>query len=79
MSITIDASFDVYSDTPSGKDPDSHSPTLRSIINCSGASHFPTGRNSIYRLKCLEPTFNILQTWATSHFQAMRWERRIGT
>lgn len=29
MDQTIDTSFDVYSDTPHGRDPDSHSPTLR--------------------------------------------------
>lgn len=29
MSVTIDTTFDVYSDTPIGRDPDSHSPTLR--------------------------------------------------
>jgi hypothetical protein len=29
MNLTIDTSFDVYSDTPAGRDPDSHSPTLR--------------------------------------------------
>lgn len=29
MNSTIDTAFDVYSDTPVGRDPDSHSPTLR--------------------------------------------------
>ena len=29
MNIAIDTAFDAYSDTPEGRDPDSHSPTLR--------------------------------------------------
>jgi hypothetical protein len=29
MNITLDINFDVFSDTPKNKDPDSHSPTLR--------------------------------------------------
>jgi hypothetical protein len=44
MSI-VDISFDVYSDTPKGKDPDSHSPTLRSYHKLLWSKPLPNGIN----------------------------------
>ncbi len=43
MSITIDTTFDVYSDTPTGKDPDSHSPTLRRYHRMLWSKLLPEG------------------------------------
>ena len=39
----IDTSFDVYSDTPPGKDPDSHSPTLREFHRQLWSKPLPNG------------------------------------
>ena len=39
----INTSFDVYSDTPSGKDPDSHSPTLRKYHQILWSKTLPNG------------------------------------
>ena len=44
MSI-IDISFDVYSDTPKGKDPDTHSPTLRRYHKILWSKPLPNGAN----------------------------------
>lgn len=44
MNITIDTEFDVYSDTPSGRDPDSHSPTLRRYHKMLWSKRLPDGR-----------------------------------
>ena len=44
MSI-IDISFDVYSDTPKGKDPDTHSPTLRRYHKILWSKPLPDGKN----------------------------------
>tara|TARA_B100000315_G_C14536653_1_gene568801 strand:+ start:186 stop:884 length:699 start_codon:yes stop_codon:yes gene_type:complete len=41
----IDISFDVYSDTPKGKDPDSHSPTLRKYHKLLWSKPLPNGVN----------------------------------
>ena len=43
MPKEIDITFDVYSDTPSGKDPDSHSPTLRKYHKCLWSKPLPNG------------------------------------
>ena len=39
----IDISFDVYSDTPKGRDPDSYSPTLRSYHKILWSKDLPNG------------------------------------
>ena len=44
MSI-IDINFDVYSDTPKGKDPDTHSPTLRRYHKILWSKPLPNGAN----------------------------------
>ena len=44
MSI-IDISFDVHSDTPKGKDPDTHSPTLRRYHKILWSKPLPNGKN----------------------------------
>lgn len=41
----IDITFDVYSDTPKGKDPDSHSPTLRRYHQILWSKPLPNGVN----------------------------------
>ena len=43
MSIAIDTTFDVYSDTPTNKDPDSHSPTLRLYHQVLWSKSLPDG------------------------------------
>lgn len=43
MSVTIDTTFDVYSDTPIGRDPDSHSPTLRRYHQMLWSKRLPDG------------------------------------
>jgi hypothetical protein len=40
----IDTSFDFRSDTPPGKDPDSHSPTLRGYHRLLWSKALPGGR-----------------------------------
>lgn len=44
MTSTIDTEFDVYSDTPSGKDPDSFSPTLRRYHRILWSKPLPSGK-----------------------------------
>jgi hypothetical protein len=39
----IDTSFDLYSDTPAGRDPDSHSPTLRRYHKLLWSKPLPGG------------------------------------
>jgi hypothetical protein len=39
----IDVSFDVYSDTPKGRDPDSYSPTLRNYHKILWSKELPSG------------------------------------
>ena len=39
----IDITFDVYSDTPKGKDPDSYSPTLRMYHKLLWSKPLPNG------------------------------------
>jgi hypothetical protein len=41
----IDVDFDVFSDTPAGKDPDSHSPTLRRYHSALWGKPLPDGRS----------------------------------
>ena len=41
----IDIAFDVYSDTPKGKDPDSNSPTLRRYHKLLWSKPLPSGVN----------------------------------
>jgi len=43
MNLTINTKFDVYSDTPTGKDPDGHSPTLRRYHKALWSKQLPTG------------------------------------
>jgi len=43
MSSNIDTSFDVYTDTPEGMDPDSHSPTLRRYHQSLWSKLLPNG------------------------------------
>lgn len=43
MNATIDTTFDVYSDTPAGRDPDSHSPTLRKYHRLLWSKPLPDG------------------------------------
>lgn len=43
MSIVVDTSFDVYSGTPAGKAPDSHSPTLQSYHQLLWSKPLPNG------------------------------------
>jgi len=43
MSELIDTNFDVYSDTPTGKDPDSYSPTLRTYHKILWSKNLPNG------------------------------------
>ena len=40
----IDINFNVFSDTPEGKDPDSHSPTLRKYHKILWSKPLPDGR-----------------------------------
>ncbi len=40
----IDITFNVFSDTPKGKDPDSHSPTLRKYHQILWSKPLPDGR-----------------------------------
>ena len=41
----IDITFDVFSDTPKGKDPDSYSPTLRNYHKMLWSKPLPSGKN----------------------------------
>ena len=41
---TIDINFDVYSDTPEGKDPDSFSPTLRKYHKILWSKSLPNNK-----------------------------------
>ena len=41
----IDITFDFYSDTPQGKDPDSYSPTLRKYHQILWSKNLPSGVN----------------------------------
>lgn len=43
MNITINTAFDVYADTPTGKDPDSYSPTLRRYHMMLWSKRLPDG------------------------------------
>jgi len=43
MAIQIDTTFDFRSDTPAGKDPDSHSPTLRQYHRMLWSKPLPSG------------------------------------
>jgi len=43
MSVMIDTMFDVYSDTPTGRDPDSHSATLRRYHKMLWSKRLPDG------------------------------------
>lgn len=43
MNMTIDTAFDAYSDTPAGRDPDSHSPTLRRYHQKLWSKRLPDG------------------------------------
>lgn len=45
MSISIDTTFDVYSDTPKGKDPDAYSRTLRLYHQKLWSRRLPNGRH----------------------------------
>ena len=42
--MLIDTSFDFRTDTPSGKDPDTHSPTLRRYHKLLWSKPLPSGR-----------------------------------
>ena len=42
---TIDITFNVFSDTPEGKDPDSYSPTLRKYHQILWSKPLPNGDN----------------------------------
>lgn len=44
MIMIIDTTFDVYSDTPKGKDPDSYSPTLRRYHQTLWSKELPSGK-----------------------------------
>lgn len=44
MSSNIDTSFDVYTDTPEGMDPDSYSPTLRRYHQTLWSKPLPNGK-----------------------------------
>lgn len=44
MKALIDTKFNVYSDTPAGKDPDSHSPTLRAFHKILWSRQLPSGK-----------------------------------
>jgi hypothetical protein len=48
MSTFIDTTFDAYSDTPAGRDPDSYSPTLRRYHQKLWSKRLPDG--SLFRL-----------------------------
>ncbi len=43
VSFMVDTTFNVYSDTPVGKDPDSHSPTLRRYHQALWSKPLPGG------------------------------------
>jgi hypothetical protein len=45
MNTSIDTTFDFYSDTPAGRDPDSHSPTLRMYHKLLWSKPLPDGTN----------------------------------
>ncbi len=47
MTTIIDVNFDVYSDTPKGKDPDSYSPTLKKYHKLLWSKPLPSGVNFI--------------------------------
>jgi hypothetical protein len=44
MSGEIDTKFNFYTDTPAGKDPDAHSPTLRRYHKTLWSKALPSGR-----------------------------------
>ena len=48
MKTMIDITFNVYSDTPTGKDPDAFSPTLRKYHQTLWSKNLPNG--SIFNL-----------------------------
>ncbi len=52
--MDIDINFNFYSDTPKGKDPDSHSPTLRSYHKILWSKELPNG--SLFKLDDSIPT-----------------------
>ena len=47
--IIIDINFNMFSDTPKGKDPDSYSPTLRSYHKILWSKPLPNGISFYYR------------------------------
>mgnify|MGYP004157587983 CR=1 FL=1 len=49
----IDINFNVFSDTPEGKDPDSHSPTLRKYHKTLWSKPLPNGRRFDLTLECI--------------------------
>ncbi|MEP3420106.1 MAG: hypothetical protein ABJN35_00065 [Erythrobacter sp.] len=51
--MIIDTTFDVYSDTPKGKDPDSYSPTLRRFHQALWSKELPNGK--LFGLTTNEP------------------------
>lgn len=55
MSDLIDISFDVYSDTPPGKDPDAHSPTLRRYHKILWSKPLPNGTRFSLSDSCPKP------------------------
>ena len=46
----IDISFNVFSDTPEGKDPDSYSPTLRKYHQILWSKPLPNGKEFLLDL-----------------------------
>ncbi|MGZ0712317.1 DUF6994 family protein (plasmid) [Coraliomargarita sp. W4R53] len=44
MALRVDTAFDFHADTPSGKDPDSYSPTLREYHQLLWSKPLPSGR-----------------------------------
>ena len=51
---TIDITFDVYSDTPVGKDPDAHSSTLRTYHKFLWDKSLPNGSRFFLMIKLLD-------------------------
>ena len=66
MGTPIDTAFDMYSDTPSGKDPDSHSPTLRRYHKWLWSKPLPDG--SMFTLSDQHPKSYLCHRSARGEF-----------
>ncbi len=66
MSEVIDTEFRVYTDTPRGKDPDTHSPTLRRYHKSLWSKTLPNGR--LFELVDTHPSGYLYHKFDTKEF-----------